>query len=367
MHTPIRHRSRPVRRRHDACAPAAGRVGGLGALLSGAGNHAVARAIIAGRVKGDAVELDLPDLPTPSLEEVRGGVPAPAPEAAGGPGSGVAGGEEDPGPLSGTPEPIEDDPIDKTGCEAPDAAGSAAGPPPSDAPGAVSAGPRLPIRARLEIVTRERRGPVPPSAHGGHAHGDDVKGLLGMGSNVVRSGAVSPFGSETASYRIDNIHWTRLWGYVLLTARVFLDITWNTDDGGNIDVSGPTDPAVTPATWAAIANDLDPDATGRPTRSTYWAKDLTERHELFHAKDDIDRATLYLPTAAADLNSRSIPVPVDDAAVRAVLVDIKDKVKADGWAWYGTGGEDRAYADGSAEYAARAAAVRARAASEGWT
>jgi hypothetical protein len=41
-------------------------------------------------------------------------------------------------------------------------------------------------------------------------------------------------------------------------------------------------------------------------------------------------------------------------------------VKADGWAWYGAGGEDRAYADGKGSYQGRVDAISKRATSEGW-
>ena len=52
--------------------------------------------------------------------------------------------------------------------------------------------------------------------------------------------------------------------------------------------------------------------------------------------------------------------------LKAHLETVRSNVEADGWAWYGTGGEDRAYADGQASYQARADAIDARATKEGW-
>jgi hypothetical protein len=123
---------------------------------------------------------------------------------------------------------------------------------------------------------------------------------------------------------------------------------------------------VTKDTWSDVAKDLKPDATGRPARATYWAPDLTEKHEKFHSTDDIGRANLYLPTAQADLNAQAVDAP-DDAKVQALVEGARAKVKADGWAWYNGGGEDRAYADGKSSYQARADAISARATKEKWT
>ena len=273
--------------------------------------------------------------------------------------------EGDGEPTGGTLPPIEDDPLEKEGCEAQDRQGvPGAGPAIAEEP--AGGGPRIPVEANITFAARARQGPLPPGAEHGHSHGDPVASTLALGNKVEQKGAVSPFGAEYVTYKVDNISWAAAAGKVTINARVFLDITWNTNSGGKTPIMTANDAAVTAVTWKKVADDLQTDATGRPSRTTYWAPALTEKHERFHAQDDIDRATLYLPTAKADLDAKTIAAPATDAKVRTLLDAMKDKVKADGWAWYGAGGENRAYADGKASYDALSADVTARATTEGW-
>src|SRR6185436_11765170 len=181
------------------------------------------------------------------------------------------------------------------------------------------------------------------------------------------------FGEEHVKYKIDNVSWGKLPTVVptaYVAARIFLDIDWGIAAHGHTNISSENDPVVTKDTYAAIAADLTTDATGRPTRATYWCQDITEKHEKFHATDDIGRATLYLPTAQSFINGKTITNPSDPVAsqveVSAMLETMRANVQADGWAWYGGGGENRAYADGKATYDARVAAINAKATTAGW-
>jgi hypothetical protein len=248
----------------------------------------------------------------------------------------------------GVLDPIEGEPVEKENCEIPEKA---------DRQDAATPATRLPVTVDLDLHSEER----PSAAHQGSVgKSDTVATTLAFGSNVTKAGSVSPFGAEYATYTVDNIRWRRSGSAVRITARFLVSCRWNTNGGGNTDVLSATTPAVNAANHIAIADDLKPDGIGRPARSTYWCSDLTERHEQFHASDDIARARLYFPTAKAFLDSQT--VAPNDAAVRALLETARSRVEADGWAWYhGTpGGENRAYADGKTGYQARSDAVRAR-------
>lgn len=228
---------------------------------------------------------------------------------------------------------------------------------------------RMQVQAGLALSSSSRAaGDLP------EAKTDAVSSTLAFASTTTRSGSVSPFGAEHVTYSVKGGTWrTSGGGTIWIDATVDVATTWNTNSGGNTHVGSGADPVVAPATWRAIADDLAPDASGRPCRTAYWAADLTERHERFHAADDIARARLYLPAAIAWLNTQTIDVSFFDfltsRRVRALLELVRQRIEADGWAWYdaaGGAGGNRAYADGKAAYQVRADDVRGRAAREGW-
>jgi hypothetical protein len=239
----------------------------------------------------------------------------------------------------------------------------------------------LGVNADLILGSAQRSDPI---AGHGRKH-DTVTDGLTVGSTVTRGGVAfgpTDFGDEVAQYKADTISWTRDAGKktVNIVARMLLDIHWDTQSRGRTPVTSERDAAVTAATWSPIADDLEPDGTGRPTRDTYWAPDLTERHEKFHASDDLAQATLFLPTVKAWLDAQTITMPAPSGgmfapalAVVAINRQVNDlveqarqRVKADGWAYYHAGGEDRAYADGKDSYQGRVDAIRARAVTEKW-
>lgn len=273
--------------------------------------------------------------------------------------------------LSGSLPPVEGEPVIKTGC---DHAGKDDNVPSSSSPVSASStatAKQLPVVAELTFDSSEETGQV----IGESPKEDRVKTTLAFGSSVTGGGPVGAgnFGEEHVKYKVDNVDWKTTKGAVMVKARVFLDCTWGTQAQGRTNISSGNDPNVKSTTWKDVAKDLKPDATGRPTRNLYWAQDITERHEKFHAKDDIRRAKLYLPAAKAWLNTQTLSVGTGliDSILTSVQLSLlvetmRQNIEADGWAYYGTGGENRAYADGKASYQARVAAVKARAASQKW-
>lgn len=229
----------------------------------------------------------------------------------------------------------------------------------------------MPIESRLTVASYTQQSTQPRRPGGFKA--DFVSSGLTVGSKITQGSTFKEgdtFGEENAAYRIESPKVKVEGGKAVISGQVFLDIDWQVRSLGNTNISGPADPAVTAATWSEIMSDLTPDATGRPKRDKYWAKDLTERHEKFHASDDIDRATTYLPTANAWLNGQTVTdvnnKGVTNREVFALLDQVRQMVKSDGWDHYNHGGEDRAYADGKASYEQRVGQVGAVTANQGF-
>jgi len=228
----------------------------------------------------------------------------------------------------------------------------------------------MPIRANLAFASTLKEGPVA----GDLVRSDSVASLLDFASNVSQGGVTLPdkaFGVEVVTFSVDNLAYVTAGGVVNLSARVNVDCKWDTTPRGRTDVSGPYDAAVTKEKFPKIVSDLTPRADGRATREKYWAKDLTERHEKFHATDDIQRARLFLSTAKAFLDAKTVTSgPSLEVQLRHILSEVRNNIAADSNTYYtsvGIGGEGRAYADGKASYQERADGVKARAVAENWT
>ncbi|HYO50348.1 MAG TPA: hypothetical protein VEW94_10900, partial [Chloroflexia bacterium] len=127
--------------------------------------------------------------------------------------------------------------------------------------------------------------------------------------------------------------------------------------------------------WDKIVQDLTPKDGGRPARTTYWAKDITMKHEKFHVDEYIERAKVMLPIGQMLLNTHDIDVPwwLDrsdkariDSEGRAQIEVIRKFLEMNVRVYYEAGGEDRAYGDGIGDYIALVDSIKARAASEKW-
>ena len=228
----------------------------------------------------------------------------------------------------------------------------------------------MPVEANLTLGAQVERDSDPA----GTAKQDPVSGSLSFGSQVVKGTTINgatAFGEEHVKYNVDNPGISTQGGKAVVSGRIFLDIDYAIRDRGRKNVSSANDAIVTKDTFSAIAEDLVTDDQGVPTRATYWASDLTEKHEKFHAQDDIQRATAYVPAATAYLNTQTISDPSNPVGTAMEVAEMLNKVrldvKADGWAYYNAGGEDRAYKDGQASYESRVSDIYARARKEGWT
>lgn len=138
-------------------------------------------------------------------------------------------------------------------------------------------------------------------------------------------------------------------------------ITWSVQALGRTDIASETAPAITHVNFPTVASDLTPDMGsdgGRPPRTSFWAKDLTARHERFHATE---RATTFgrpaFDFAVAWLRGETA---ADAAAATALTRRVPGKMHESYGASYSPGKETRAYGDGAASYRARATAVSAK-------
>jgi len=135
---------------------------------------------------------------------------------------------------------------------------------------------------------------------------------------------------------------------------------------------------VTAATWRTVASDLTPGG-GTPNRSPrtqYWAEDLTWRHELFHFNEfntfvktsfasfeTTIEGTGFVEAASGASDTEAAALGRKTADLRARLLAAWNQAKTN----MSPSMEDRAYDEGASSYQGRADAVRARAASAGWT
>jgi hypothetical protein len=143
-------------------------------------------------------------------------------------------------------------------------------------------------------------------------------------------------------------------------------IRWQTRTGtgpsGQVDLPSDAAPGLTQANYPQAASDLTPnmsDLGGRPPRRQFWAQDLTERHELFHADERRRFGGQSVQNAQNWLNTQTVP---NQAAVTVLLGQAwNNQVRAFlARVMANPGKEQRAYADGAATYTARADAIRQR-------
>jgi hypothetical protein len=142
-----------------------------------------------------------------------------------------------------------------------------------------------------------------------------------------------------------------------VTGKIDAPIGWEIHSLGKKAVLDENSPNIKRSTWRRAAFDLTPDMSddnGRPPRDDFWAPDLTEQHEKFHAaefqtygKAAFDLATEWLQkqTASSDADALTVAKRVPNemiATVRATYVPMA---------------ESRAYGDGAASYKARAEAI----------
>lgn len=156
-------------------------------------------------------------------------------------------------------------------------------------------------------------------------------------------------------------------GVYTVTGDFEYKVRWQVRSGtgpsSEVDIANDADPDVKACNYQYIAKDLTPnmgDLNGRPPRDDYWAEDLTEKHELFHAnerstfgRDGATAAQTWLNTQTASsanqVRNTLLPQALDEGK-RA----INTRMAAP------PGKEQRAYGDGAPSYLARATSIKTK-------
>lgn len=128
---------------------------------------------------------------------------------------------------------------------------------------------------------------------------------------------------------------------------------------GQTDIESDADPAINRDNYTAVAWDLAPyhnNPKGPSPCTHFWARDLTLKHERFHATEDEKFAREGTSQTQSWLNHQTAK---DSDAVTSLLNQAPDMVNRYVMSNMAER-EQRAYANGAAEYQARADAIKAK-------
>jgi hypothetical protein len=146
-----------------------------------------------------------------------------------------------------------------------------------------------------------------------------------------------------------------------VTARANVTITWEVQSGlgpsNQVSIGSATDPSITKTNWPDVVKDLTPDKGGVTPRTKFWCRDLTEQHELHHAKE----LKAFLPAAVKTVNTWLNAQTVKDVnEVNTQLTYVPSRVYEALTDKYMPGSEERAYRALGPSFKARADAIRKR-------
>jgi hypothetical protein len=192
---------------------------------------------------------------------------------------------------------------------------------------------------------------------------DAVASTFSYSSTIKKAGAAPPAGDFgiTRPFFQMKMSGTQDSGSFKVTCDVEGQITFQLSNFGRTDISSDSDSDITKSNYPKVVSDLTPnmsDLNGRPPRTEFWAEDLTERHERFHAVEDVGFGRDGVLLAEKWLNKQTA-ASVDEvkAHVSQALNIIKTKVDNE---MAPPGSEKRAYGDGASLYAARTKAIKTK-------
>lgn len=197
---------------------------------------------------------------------------------------------------------------------------------------------------------------------------DTIGGTIAYAPTITKSGAVDPFGATTWNvFNLTGITVTPGTGSFAVSATLNNPITYNVSSP-KTSIASESDPALTSANYASAASDLTPNMSvqgGKPPRRRFWARDLTENHEHFHANERQGFGTTGTTQAQAWLATQTAASVSD---VQALLAQVPARVIASSRAAAGSTDEKetRAYGDGAPAYKARADAITAKGTGTGY-
>ena len=192
---------------------------------------------------------------------------------------------------------------------------------------------------------------------------DAIASTFAYTSTVKKAGATPPasdFGITRPVFKM-KISGTQDSSGFTLKCDVDGEITFQLASLGRTDIGSDSDPDITQANYAQVVSDLTPntsDLNGRPPRTKFWAEDLTERHERFHATEDVSFGGAGVLLAEKWLNKQTA-ADQTEAVARAnqALNIVKSKVDTE---MAPPESEKRAYGDGASPYRSRATAIKTK-------
>jgi len=179
-------------------------------------------------------------------------------------------------------------------------------------------------------------------------------GAVPEGFGVTRAGPMTVTG--ITAQKLPVIGWWHV--SATITQRIEWQVRADTGPSDQVSISSSLDPAINAGNWKQVVDDLTPDTNdlkGRPPRDQFWAKDLTEIHEAFHANDRKTQAPAALALASNWLGTQQAATEQD---VSDRLAEVPGRMVATVAAGMTMPGkEERAYGDGAGAYSRRATAI----------
>jgi len=195
---------------------------------------------------------------------------------------------------------------------------------------------------------------------------DPVFSWLGYTGTISRGGATpGGFGvTRPGNMTLKNIGVRTFLSRFVVTATLEQELKWQVRSGtgpsGQVSIGSINDGNITKANYPDVVKDLTPDTTdlnGRPPRANFWAEDLTEQHEKFHADDAKGRAPAAIGIASRWLDTQ---VAADVPGVQTLLGEVPGRAFTALMASMAMPArEERAYGDGAGAYSRRATGVSA--------
>jgi hypothetical protein len=197
---------------------------------------------------------------------------------------------------------------------------------------------RLPVRAKIEFTATISEDAADPEKPGDF-------GITRFTKPTYTTRTVAP---EKGVFRVK----------ATLASDIKIKVRAKHGPDGQTDIESDSDPAITRANYSMIVFDFTPyHGSNKAPCTHFWARDLTLKHERFHAGEDEAFAKQGTEDVQKQLNHVK---KIDEATLQTMLDNAPDFVLGVVNVNMGDAAETRAYDDGIKSYQARADAIKAK-------
>lgn len=209
---------------------------------------------------------------------------------------------------------------------------------------------------------------------------DKIASSFGYTSSINQDGpapAPGEFGVTRPYYAFEKPgpSATQSQGTFTVTGTIAAQITYQIATPKRTDIASDTDPDITQTNYTTVVSDLTPSPAAvnkagvklyknQPPRTKFWAEDLTIKHELFHADEDVKFGKEGVALAEKWLNTQTASSYDEVGALLNKVTPIVAKRVDTAMALPGR--ETRAYDDGAPDYSARAQAIKTKGDAKGY-